>query len=294
MTTDPGKLGVWAFIDNMSASDCVKFARQLEQWGYGALWIPEAVGRDPFSIISYLAAHTETLVFASGIANIYARDPMAMNAIHKTVSELAPGRFILGLGVSHAPLVADLRGHQYRKPVSTMRDYLSAMGKALYLGSPPAAEAPVLLGALRENMLKLSATAASGAHPYFVPTAHTAWARGILGPDALLCPEQMLLLETDAERARTIARKHMDTYVGLENYRNNLKQFDFDDTDFEQGGSDRLVDAIVAWGDEQALRNRIQAHWDAGADHVCIQAISDAEDRGPSLELLESLAPGRS
>jgi probable F420-dependent oxidoreductase len=293
MTTNPGKLGVWAFIDNMSAADCVKFARQLEHWGYGALWIPEAVGRDPFSIISYMAAHTETLVFASGIANIYARDPMAMNAIHKTVSELAPGRFMMGLGVSHAPLVADIRGHQYRKPVSTMRDYLAAMGKALYLGSPPAEEAPILLGALRENMLKLSAGQVSGAHPYFVPPEHTAWARGILGPDALLCPEQMLLLETDAERARAIARKHMDTYVGLENYRNNLRQFGFGDADFEQGGSDRLVDAIVGWGDERALRDRIQAHWDAGADHVCIQAISDAEDRGPSLALLEMLAPGR-
>src|SRR5262245_1978753 len=132
MATKLGKLGVWAHIDNMIALEAVRFAQQLESWGYSALWIPEAVGRDPFSIISFLAANTDKLIFATGIANIYARDPMAMNAIHKTVSELAPGRFVLGLGVSHAPLVAGIRGHEYRKPVTTMRTYLEAMKNALY------------------------------------------------------------------------------------------------------------------------------------------------------------------
>jgi len=286
-----GKLGVWAFIDEMTAPQAVKFAQQLEQWGYSALWIPEAVGRDPFSIISYMAAKTEKLIFASGIANIYARDPMAMNAIHKTVSELAPGRFMLGLGVSHAPLVKDIRGHEYQKPVSTMRHYLASMESAFYMAATAQEQAPILLGALRRNMLKLSAEKAAGAHPYFVPPAHTAWAREILGPDALLCPEQMLLLETDADKARSIARTHMATYVGLDNYKNNLKQFGFNETDFQDGGSDALVDAIFAWGDEQALRDRIQAHWDAGANHVCIQAFKNAEERGPDLALLELLAP---
>ena len=291
MDTKLGKLGVWAFIDDMTAPEAVRFAQQLEQWGYSALWIPEAVGRDPIAIITHMAANTKKLIFATGIANIYARDPMSMNAIHRTVSELAPGRFILGLGVSHAPLVKDIRGHEYEKPVSTMRSYLESMQNALYMAPAAPEPAPILLGALRQNMLKLSAEKASGAHPYFVPPAHTPWARNILGPDALLCPEQMLLLETDPDRARTVARVHMAIYLGLDNYRNNLKQFGFEDADFADGGSDRLVDAIFAWGDEQALRQRIQAHWDAGADHVCIQAYADEVQRGPDLALLELLAP---
>jgi len=286
-----GKLGVWSFIDDMTASEAVAFAQQLEAWGYSALWIPEAVGRDPFSIISYMAANTQKLIFATGIANIYARDPMAMNAIHKTVSELAPERFILGLGVSHAPLVADIRGHEYKKPVTTMRNYLGSMENALYMGAQAKEQAPILLGALRQNMLKLSAEKVNGAHPYFVTPAHTAWARNILGDNAWLCPEQMVLLETDADKARAIARSHIATYNGLENYKNNLKQFGFEETDFEDGGSDKLVDAIVAWGDEGAVRNRVQAHWDAGADHVCIQAIKSEVERGPDLALLALLAP---
>jgi probable F420-dependent oxidoreductase len=291
MATKLGKLGVWSFIDGMTATEAAQFAQQLEQWGYSALWVPEAVGRDPFSIIAYMLANTETLIFATGIANIYARDPMAMNAIHKTLSEIAPERFMLGLGVSHAPLVKDIRGHEYLKPVSTMRNYLEAMENAFYMAPLAEEQAPILLGALRQNMLKLSAEKASGAHPYFVPPAHTAWARDILGPDALLCPEQMVLLETDPDRARTIARAHMATYIGLDNYKNNLKQFDFEEADFDDGGSDKLVDAIFAWGDEQAIRARIQEHWDAGANHVCIQTFSDEVERGPNLALLELLAP---
>jgi probable F420-dependent oxidoreductase len=214
-----------------------------------------------------------------------------MNALHRTVSELAPGRFVLGLGVSHAPLVTDIRGHEYRKPVTTMRNYLTAMENSLYMAAEAEEPAPVVLGALRQNMLKLAAEKVRGAHPYFVPPEHTAWARGIMGPDALLCPEQMLILESDAERARRIARSHMSTYTGLPNYRNNLVQFGFEDGDFENNGSDKLVDAIVAWGDQQALTRRIRAHWDAGADHVCIQGLRDETERGPDQALLEQLAP---
>ncbi|MCP4210943.1 MAG: TIGR03620 family F420-dependent LLM class oxidoreductase [Halieaceae bacterium] len=291
MATKLNKLGVWAFIDEMSAKEAADFASQLEAWGYSALWIPEAVGRDPFSIISYMASATEKLVFATGIANIYARDPMSMNALRRTVGEIAPGRFIMGLGVSHAPLVKDIRGHDYRKPVTTMRKYIEGMDSALYMAEEAPEPPPILLGALRQNMLKLSAEKGSGAHPYFVPPQHTAWARGILGADALLCPEQMLLMEPDPDKARQIARAHMGTYTTLDNYRNNLKQFGFEDEDFENGGSDKLVDAIVAWGEKPALVDRIQAHWSAGADHVCIQALQDESQRGPDIAALEALAP---
>jgi probable F420-dependent oxidoreductase len=294
MATSIGKLGVWTFLDNKTGPDAAAFAQRLEEWGYSALWLPEAVGRDPFTFITYLAAHTQKLVFATGIANIYARDAMSMNAIHSTLSELIPGRFVLGMGVSHQPLVSDIRGHNYGKPVSTMRAHLEAMENALFMSVPAAEPAPVVLAALRTNMLKLSAEKTQGAHPYFVPPEHTARAREILGPDAWLCPEQMVLLETDATKAREIARKHMATYIGLPNYCNNLKEFGFIDADFENGGSDKLVDAIVAWGDENTIRQRIQAHWEAGADHVCIQPFTNDGEMGPDEKLLELLAPSRS
>lgn len=292
MATSLGKLGVWTFIDGMSAPEVASFARRLEEWGYGALWLPEAVGRDPFSTIGYLAAQTQSLVFATGIANIYARDAMSMNAIRRTVGELAPGRFVMGLGVSHAPLVSDIRGHEYKKPVTTMRNYLEGMEQSLFMSVPGEEEAPIVLAALRTNMLKLAAEKTWGAHPYFVPPEHTAKARATLGPDAQLCPEQMVLLETDPEKARRIARQHMATYIDLPNYRNNLLELDFNEADFDDGGSDKLVDAIVAWGDETAIRQRIQDHWDAGADHVAIQPFRPDGEMGPHDELLSLLAPG--
>ena len=286
-----GNLGVWTWLDSMRAPECAEFANQLEAWGYAALWIPEAVGRDPFSILGYLGAHTGELTLATGIANIYARDPMTMRAIHKTVAELTNGRFILGIGVSHATMVSDIRGHEYGKPVATMRAYLEAMSGALYQGTQPEEEAPIVLAALRPNMLRLSAEKASGAHPYFVPPEHTARARQILGEGPLLCPEQMVLLETDASKARQIARQNITIYTTLPNYRNNLKWLGFEDADFDNGGSDKLVDAIVAWGDEKAIADRIQAHRDAGADHVCIQPSRADGQPGPDLRILEALAP---
>jgi probable F420-dependent oxidoreductase len=284
-------LGVWTWLDAMSAPQAADFASQLEQWGYSALWVPEAIGRDPFALLGYLGARTEKLILATGIANIYARDPMTMRAIHKTVAELTGGRFLLGIGVSHAHLVSSVRGHEYGKPVATMRAYLEAMSGALYQGPQPEQDAPILLAALRQNMLRLSAEKASGAHPYFVPPEHTARAREILGPDPLLCPEQMVLLETDPTKARQIARQNIAIYAGLPNYQNNLKWIGFEDADFENGCSDKLVDAIVAWGDEKAIADRIAAHRDAGADHVCIQAFRSDGKPGPDLRILEALAP---
>lgn len=293
MATELGRLGVWAWLDGLNAPEAAALAKRIEGWGYGALWIPEAVGRDPFSLIGYLAAHTQSLVLATGIANIYARDAMTLKAIHKTLSEIAPGRFVLGLGVSHEHLVKRVRGHDYTKPLSTMRNHLEATEAALYMGKEPEADAPIVLGALRDGMLRLAANRTRGAHPYLVPPAHTAHAREVMGPDAWLCPEQMVLRETDPEKARAVARASLQVYIGLPNYRNNLLQFGFKESDFEDGGSDHLVDEIVVWGNTEAIQSRIQAHWEAGADHVCIQTLrSDGQD-GPDEALLEDLAPAR-
>lgn len=294
MATDIGRLGVWTFIDTMPAGEAAAFARRLEDWGYSALWIPEAVGRDPFAIIAHMAAHTRKLVFATGIANIYARDPMTMNAIRNTIAEIAPGRFVLGLGVSHQHLVGKVRGHEYsNKPVTTMRDYLDAMDKSLYLGPKPAEPAPIVLAALRQNMLKLAAERTRGAHPYFVTPEHTARARALVGPDAWICTEQKVMRTTDATTARGVARKHLEIYLGLPNYQNNLRDLGFGDDDFSGGGSDRLVDAIVAWGEADAIRARIKAHHDAGATHVCIQPYRTDGSPAPDEALLELLAPAR-
>ena len=286
-----GNLGVWSWLDSLSAGEAADFAAQLEAWGYSALWIPEAVGRDPFALLGYLAANTETLVLATGIANIYARDAMTMRAGRDTLADLSGGRFLLGLGVSHAPMVTGLRGHEYGKPVSTMRAYLEAMEQAVYAGPAPSEAAPMVLAALRPKMLGLAAQSTQGAHPYFVPPEHTARAREALGADCWLCPEQMVLRETDPSKAREIARNNIGVYIGLPNYRNNLLDLGFEATDFDDGGSDRLVDAIVAWGDEKSIAARIQAHLDAGADHVCIQSFRPDGVPGPDLALLETFAP---
>jgi probable F420-dependent oxidoreductase len=294
MTTEIGKLGVWTWLDGFTAAEAAAFAKQIEDWGYSALWIPEAVGRDPFTLLGFLAGQTERLVLATGIANIYARDAMTMNAIRKTMASLAPGRFVLGIGVSHTRLVSGVRGHEYGKPVSTMRAYLDSMEKALFLAPEPEEEAPVVLAALRTRMLELAGERTRGAHPYLVPPEHTARARETLGKNAWLCPEQMVLLETDPEKARRVARQNLGVYTSLPNYQNNLKEYGFTDEDFLEGGSDRLVDRIVAWGDEQVIRERIQAHWDAGADHVCIQPFRPDGAPGPDMRVLELLAPVQS
>lgn len=289
-----GRLGVWTWLDSLSAPEAAEFAQRVEAWGYSALWVPEAIGREPFSFLGYLAGSTRTLLLATGIANIYARDAMTMRATQKTLAEISGGRLLLGLGVSHEHLVTRVRGHAYQKPVATMRAYLEAMEKALYQGPQPEKDAPIVLAALRPKMLALAAQKARGAHPYFVPPEHTARAREILGRGPWLCPEQMVLLESNPSKAREIARRNIAIYTSLPNYQNNLRELGFADADFASGGSDRLVDAIVAWGDEKAIAARIQAHHDAGADHVCIQPFRPDGKPGPDLRLLEALAPRRS
>ena len=294
MTAHPlGRLGVWTWLDALPAPQAAAFARRIESLGYTALWLPEAVGRDPFATIAFLGAQTGRLAFATGIANLYARDAMTTNALRRTVGELTGGRFVLGLGVSHAHLVTGVRGHAYQKPLAAMRAYLDAMEKSLYRAVGADVEVPVVLAALRPKMLALAAERAQGAHPYLVPPEHTARAREILGKGPILAPEPKVLLCTDPAKARAVARAAIRIYTGLPNYQNNLKWLGFGDTDFADGGSDRLVDALVAWGDETAIRARIQAHFDAGADHVCIQPLHPEGQPVPHDEVLGLLAPAR-
>jgi len=289
---DITKHGVWFFYDGMTARQSADFARLVEKLGYGALWIPEAVGREPFAHAAFMAARTERLVFATGIANIYARDPLTMAAAAKTVGELSDSRFLLGIGVSHKPLVASLRGHRYDKPYSYMREYLPKMKSALYRAPEPKERVPVVLAALHPKMLALCAAEADGTHTYFVPPEHTAKARAAIGPKPLICVEQAICLDTDAAKARKTAREYMKTYVPrLPNYTNALKSLGWEDKDFENGCSDRLVDTIVAWGNESQIRDRIEAHLKAGASHVCIQPLSTANPLMPDERALQALAP---
>lgn len=272
---DIGRLGIWTFnLDLQPAAKAQEAAAEIEAMGWGALWIPEAYGREAFTNAAILLAGTRRLAVATGIANIWGRDAMAMAGAQKTLAEAYPGRFLLGIGVSHAPLVG-LRGHAYAKPLSAMRAYLDAMDRAPFVAAAPATPPPRILGALAPKMLALAAERADGAHPYFVPPEHTAVARAALGAGKLLAPEQAVVLETNPGKARDIGRKHMAMYLQLPNYVNNLKRLGFTDADVADGGSDRLVDAIVAWGDMEAIRRRIREHHDAGADHVCLQVLGE-------------------
>ena len=285
-----GPLGVWFFTETMAAPEAVEFAQRVESLGYGALWLPETLGRDPFAHIAHLVAQTDTLNFATGIANIHHRHPGAMMQAQRTLAEQSGDRFLLGMGVSHAPMVEQMRGHSYGKPVSTMRAYLDRMDQAPYAAIAPGEKPPRVIAALGPAMLELARERCSGAHPYLVPPEHTARAREILGPDAWICTEQKLLLERDASRDRGVARQTVAIYLALPNYRNNLLRLGFADKDFDDGGSDLLIDSIVAWGDEQALARRVREHLEAGASHVCIQPVHPEGQPLPDERVLEAIA----
>jgi len=275
-----GRVGVWTGqLDFSPAGDLRAAAAEVEDLGYGALWTGEAVGREVLTAAQLLLGATSSLTIATGIANIWARDALAMAAGQLALGEAFPDRFVLGIGVSHQRL-------------AFMRDYLAAMdaGYGVYRAVPPAVRPPRVLAALGPKMLELAATGADGAHTYFVPPEHTAVARSVLGPDKLLAPEQAFVFSSDPTAAREIARRHTTSYLRLPNYTNNLKRFGFDDPDFADGGTDRLVDTIVAWGDADALTARVQAHLDAGADHVCVQVLVDDRRGLPRKEWAE-LAP---
>src|SRR5260370_1414320 len=260
-TVQLGATGIWTSqLDNFPAAPVQEAGAELEQLGFGALWFGEAMGREALTSAGLLLAATKRIVIATGIANIYGRDPVTMAAAQKTLAEAYPNRFLLGLGVSHVPLVEQLRGHRYDKPVATMRAYLDAMDKAPYRAAPPSSKPLRVLAALGPKMLQLSAERADGAHPYNTTPKHTAQARELLGPGPYLCPEQAVVLETDPAKARAIARKFLAIYLTLPNYTNNFLRLRFQEADFANGGTHKLIDTRNAWGDLKTVLNRIHQH----------------------------------
>jgi probable F420-dependent oxidoreductase len=274
-----GKVGVFSVpMEVVPAATGIAFARELEELGYSAVWTGEGLGtREMFTNAAAILAGTEKIVWGSGIANIWARDPVTTVTATRTLNESYGNRFLLGLGISHREQV-DPRGHVYEKPIDVMRRYLGAMASAKFVSPMPtetAQTAPVqhILAALRPAMLRLAAEASYGAHPYMTTPEHTAMAREILGPEKLLVPEQAFVLAKDPSEARRIGRTYMSWYVGIENFRRSLLAQGFSEEDLDTQ-SDHLVDSIVAWGNEDAIRDRVKQHLDAGADHVPVQAVA--------------------
>lgn len=285
-----GKSGVWFSTHGLDKSGLAKLAQGVERLNYDILWYPESVGYESLSLGGFLLSETNRLGVASGIANIYARDAFSAMAGHNTLNALYGDRFVLGLGVSHVPLVEGKRGHNYGRPIAMMRAYLETMATAEIVVQAPARN--VVLAALGPKMLALARDKSDGALPYNVPPEHTAQARTILGPDRWLCVEQKVCLTTDAGTARSVAAKHLERYMTAPNYRNNWLRLGYTEAELAGRGSDRFLDAMVAWGSADAIRTRLKAHFDAGADHVCIQPLNPDGGSSPDWKVLEALAPG--
>ena len=267
-----GKLGVWFFLDNLSSQDSAETAKKIEELGYSALWLPETVGKNPLVLSSWLLSQTSNLVIATGIANIYNREPGVTLAAQHSLAEQSNGRFLLGLGVSHKPLVEGVRGLKYGPPVKTMNDYLEKMKSSPYTAITHTEKPPTVIAALGPKMLELAASKCDGAHPYFSSPDHTAMARSIMGPDSWLCVEQKVILEEDPSKARELARAGATMYQSLPNYRNNWLRMGLTEEDINQS-SDKFIDTTFAWGKPDQIQSRINEHFDAGASHVCIQPI---------------------
>lgn len=282
-----GKLGVWFFPDALSGNAVSELARGVEHLAYDVLWYPEGTGYESFSFAGFALAETEKLKLASGIANIYARDAVTAIAGHDSLNSYYGDRFILGLGVSHVPLVEGFRGHNYGKPVATMRSYLDQVEAAEL--SIPVPERNIVLAALGPNMLALSRDRTKGAHPYLVTPEHTARARKILGPDKWLCVEQKVCLAEPAQ-ARKVAASVLSIYMGWPNYRNNWLSLGFSEEDIDGRGSDRFLDAMVASGSADDIRAALQAHFDAGANHVCVQPLHPEGNGQIDWDVLEAVA----
>ena len=267
-----GRIGAWAgLLAAEPAAVARGAAKALERAGYDILWYGESVAREVFGFGALLLEATDHVRIASGIANLWVRDPTAMHNGAATLAEASDGRFILGIGVSHRPLVEG-RGHRYRNPLGVMAEYLDAFNAAVYRGPEPAHPAPVVLAALGPRMLSLAAGRTCGAHSYFVPVEHTTMARQVLGAGPWLAPEQAAVLSSDPVEARAIARAHMEYYLRLPNYRNNLLRLGWTPEDLDEM-SDRLVDALVVWGDVGDVVERVAEHLQRGADHVAVQLL---------------------
>jgi probable F420-dependent oxidoreductase len=289
-----GRIGVWIGAFAVApAGEARPVAREIDALGYDTLWYSEGLGtRESFTNGAVLLSATERVRVASGIANIWGRDAVAAANAARVLADAFDERFLLGLGVSH-PRQVDPRGHRYEKPVARMSAYLDAMDDDPFVSpdAPGVTRPPVprVLAALRPPMLRLAAEKALGAHTYLVPVEHTRRAREIMGPDALLIPEQKVVLASDPAEARSRARAAIAWYLDTPNYLDNLRWLGFADADFEDGGSDVLVDALVVAGDEEAIRARVQDHLDAGATQVAIQPLEDDDPFGR--ETLRRLTP---
>lgn len=268
-----GPVGLWTGgLDGLSVADVGAFAAAVERLGAGGLWYGEAYGRESFAQASLCLDATSTLVVGSSIASIYARDALATRGAQATIGARHPGRFVLGLGVSHAPLVERLRGHDYGQPLVAMRAYLDAFDQVSPVIVDAAPARPRMLAALGPRMLELARERADGALPYLTLPEHTAEARATLGPDRLLVVEHGAALADDPVEARQQAHRHLEVYTGLPNYRASWTRQGFDEADYVRGGSDRLKDALVTSGLE-ATRARLVEHLEAGADQVCVQVL---------------------
>jgi probable F420-dependent oxidoreductase len=279
-----GRLGVWTSTDRLDAAGLKSLLKTVEGLGYSALWYPESRGYESMALGGFLLANSSKLIIGSSIANIYARDAFTAKRGLATLNALHGGRFILGLGVSHIPMVEGLRGHRYDKPVPAMRAYLDGMDKA---GTE---DLPVVLAALGPKMLGLAAARTRGAVPYNVTPEHTAEAAKILGPGKILAMEQKVCVETDKAKARALGRAELARYMTLPNYRNNWLRLGFTEAELEGGGSDRFIDAMVISGDAAAVKQGLRAHFAAGATHVCIQPVIEDGDTQHRDAMLAALA----
>jgi len=287
----PDGLGIWCSTNNLNRSELATLAIDVERRGYCTLWYPESLSYESLALGAFLLAETTELQVASGIANIYARDAVTSAQGHDSLNRLYGGRFVLGLGVSHIPLVEGARGHVYSKPVTTMRDYLNAMAAANVDPTIKMADRALVLAALGPRMLELSRDASRGALPYCVTPEHTEQARKILGPDSWLCVEQKICLTSDESTARAVASKQMARYLALPNYRNNWLRLGFNDNELADGGAPRFLDAMVVWGKEQQILDCIEAHRRAGADQVVLQAFRPDGGPGTDPVALAAFAP---
>jgi probable F420-dependent oxidoreductase len=282
-----GRLGVWYSTDKLGDAQQIKqFVATVERLGYDTLWYPESRGYESLSVAGFMLGNSTRLKFGSSIASIYARDAFTSRRGLLSLQALYGDRFILGLGVSHVPMVEGVRGHKYEKPVPAMRAYLDGITK----GEAGSENWPIAIAALGPLMLKLSKQRTRGALPYNTTPQHTAEAKKIVGPDKWLVAEQKVCLETDAAKARGLGRKELSRYMVLDNYRNNWLRIGFSEAELANGGSDRFIDAMVLWGSADKVRQGLRAHFDAGATHVCIQPVHDDGDIAARDRVLTELA----